>query len=428
MIQLNVLRSLALIIVIAFLATSSLAAKPAEEWNRTYGGPYGDGAWSLQGADDGGYLIAGYTSSLGRSSDLWLVKVDSLGNEQWDKTFGGTGEDVGYSVKQTMEGSYVVAGTTKSYGMGSEYLWLLKTDINGKKLWDKTFGGFVSSSGDGAWSVDEAKDGGYIVTGYTKSFGAGAKDLWLVKTDTRGLKLWDRTFGGSKDDVGMSGVQTRDGGYIVTGRTASYGSGKDDTWLIKTDSAGREQWNRTFGGPEDDVGLQVLENRDGYLITGRTESEGAGKRAFLLKTDLRGKKLWEKVYGQDSTSLSVQQTSDGGFVLAGYIDSTDTGRDSWLVKADASGQEQWNMRLGGTGQDMATSVVESADGGYVVSGITNSYGSGAEDVWLVKLRSENATSNASANYALENSTGNEATPVGDVASNTLIGPTKDTLD
>lgn len=427
MIQLNVLRSLALIIVIAFLATSALAAKPVEEWNRTYGGPYGDGAWSLQGTGDGGYLITGYTSSLGRSSDLWLVKVDSLGKERWDKIFGGSGEDVGYCVKQTMDGGYVVAGTTKSYGMGSEYLWLLKTDMNGTKLWDKTFGGFVSSSGDGAWSVDEAKDGGYIVTGYTKSFGAGAKDLWLVKTDSRGLKQWDRTFGGSKDDVGMSGVQTRDGGYVVTGRTASYGAGKDDIWLIKTDSAGREQWNRTFGGPEDDVGLQVLETREGYVITGRTESEGAGKKDFLLKTDLRGKMLWEKVYGRDSTSLSVQQTSDGGFVLAGYIESTDTGRDGWLVKTDASGQEQWNMHLGGTGQDMATSVVESTDGGYVVSGITNSYGSGAEEAWLVKVRSENATSNASAGYALENSTGDVATPVGN-ASNTQMRPTKDTLD
>jgi hypothetical protein len=428
MIQLNALRCLALITAIAFLSTSVLAAKPVEDWNRTYGGPYGDGAWSLQGTGDGGYLITGYTSSLGQSSDLWLVKVDSLGKEQWDKTFGGSGEDVGYSVKQTMDGGYVVAGTTKSYGMGSEYLWLLKTDTNGTKLWDKTFGGFVSSSGDGAWSVDEAKDGGYIVTGYTKSFGAGAKDLWLVKTDSRGLKQWDRTFGGSKDDVGMSGVQTRDGGYVVTGRTASYGAGKDDVWLIKTDSAGREQWNRTFGGPEDDVGLQVLEIRDGYVITGRTESEGAGKKAFLLKTDLRGKKLWEKVYGQDSTSLSIQQTSDGGFVLAGYIESNDTGRDAWLVKTEASGQEQWNMRLGGTGQDMATSVVESSDGGYVVSGITNSYRSGAEDAWLVKVRLENATSNANAGYAEEISTGNVATPVGNVASNNQSRSTQDTFE
>ena len=392
MIHLSSFRLLALSVLFAFMLTPVLAAKPVEEWNRTYGGPYGDGAWSVQGTRDEGYVIAGHTSSQGQSSDLWLIKVDSIGQEQWDKVFGGSGEDVGYSVSQTRDGSYVVAGTTKSYGMGSEYLWLLKTDSNGNKLWDRTFGGFVSSSGDGAWSVNESKDGGYIITGYTRSFGAGAKDLWLVKTDSQGKKLWDRTFGGSKDDVGMSVVQTRDGGYVVTGRTASYGSGKDDIWLIKTDSSGKEQWNRTFGGSADDVGLQVLETLDGYVVTGRTESEGPDERAFLLKTDLSGKKQWEMVYDKDSSSISVQQTSDGGFVLAGHIESKESGRDAWLAKTDASGEEQWSMNLGGPGQDMATSVVESRDGGYALAGITNSYGAGAEDAWLVKVGFGNANS------------------------------------
>ncbi len=392
MIHFSAFRLFVLSMLLAFLIAPALAAKPMEEWNKTYGGPYGDGAWSLQGTRDGGYVIAGYTSSLGQGSDLWLIKVDSLGEKQWDEIFGGSGEDIGYSVSQTGDGGYVVAGTTKSYGMGSEYLWLLRTDSNGTKLWDRTFGGFVSSSGDGAWSVNESKDGGYIITGYTRSFGAGAKDLWLVKTDSQGKKLWDRTFGGSKDDVGMSVVQTRDGGYVVTGRTASYGSGKDDIWLIKTDSSGKEQWNRTFGGSADDVGLQVLETLDGYVVTGRTESEGPDERAFLLKTDLSGKKQWEMVYDKDSSSISVQQTSDGGFVLAGHIESKESGRDAWLAKTDASGEEQWSMNLGGPGQDMATSVVESRDGGYALAGITNSYGAGAEDAWLVKVGFGNANS------------------------------------
>lgn len=392
MIHLNISRLIVLSVLFAFILTPVMAAKPVEDWSRTYGGPYGDGAWSLQETRDGGYVITGHTSSQGQVSDLWLIKVNSIGQELWDKVFGGSGEDAGYSVSQTRDGGYIVAGTTKSYGMGSEYLWLLKTDSNGTKLWDRTFGGFVSSSGDGAWSVNELKDGGYIITGYTKSFGAGAKDLWLVKIDTQGIKLWDRTFGGSKDDVGMSVVQTRDGGYAVTGRTASYGSGKDDIWLIKTDSDGKEQWNRTFGGTADDVGLQLLETLDGYVITGRTESEGPRKRAFLLKTDFRGKKQWEKVYDPDSSSISVQQTRDNGFVLAGHIESKESGRDAWLAKTDASGVLQWSINLGGTGQDMATSVVESRDGGYAVAGITDSYGAGAEDAWLVKVGGEYANS------------------------------------
>lgn len=189
----------------------------------------------------------------------------------------------------------------------------------------------------------------------------------------------------------MSVIQTMDGGYAVTGRTASYGAGKDDIWLMKTDSAGREQWNRTFDGPGDDAGLQLLETKDGDIITGRTESEGAGKKAFLLKTDFRGKKLWEKVYDQDSASISLLQAKDGEFVLAGYIESKNSGRDAWLASANASGDMQWSMPLGGPGQDMATSVVQSSDGCYVVAGITNSFGAKAEDSWLVKVRMDNAT-------------------------------------
>jgi hypothetical protein len=323
------------------------------------------------------------------------VKVDSNGQKQWEKTFGGSQEDVGYSIKQTNDNGYVVAGTTNSFGMGSEYLWLLKTDVNGTKQWDRTFGGFVSSSGDGAWAINEAQDGGYIITGYTRSFGAGAKDVWLIKTDVNGKEEWRRTFGGPKDDVGMSVMQTIDGGYLLTGRTASYGTGKDDIWLIKTDSAGREQWNRTSGGAEDDVGLQAVEAKDGYVIAGRTESEGSDKVAFLMETDLSGKKIWENVYGKDSTAICFQQTADGGFILAGHIETKDAGKDAWLVKTDAFGIEQWEMLLGGPGQDMATSIAQSDDGNYVVAGITSSYGAGAEDAWLAKVRLENTTSDNS---------------------------------
>jgi hypothetical protein len=381
---------LTILIILTALVTSGLAAKPEEDWNRTYGGQYDDGAWSLQITNDGGYIIAGYTSSQGQASDLWLVKTDSRGIAQWNRTFGGSSEDVGYSVKQTLDGGYIVTGSAKSYGIGEERLWLLKTDSNGSKEWDRTFGGFVSSSGDGGWAVDLTKDGGYIVTGYTKSYGAGGKDdIWLIKTDSMGRKEWDRTFGGPKDDVGMSVIQAKDGGYVVTGKTASYGSGKDDAWLIKTNSAGSELWNKTFGGTEDDVGMQVLEMRGGYIITGRTESEGSGKKAFLLKTDLNGKKLWERVYGEDSVGISLQQTLDGGSLIAGYTDSKDSGRKALMVKADNSGKEQWNMHFGGPGQSMSTSVVESNDGECAFAGITNSFGAGAEDAWLVKVRPEN---------------------------------------
>jgi hypothetical protein len=245
------------------------------------------------------------------------------------------------------------------------------------------------------------EDGGYVVTGYTRSYGAGGKDLWLIKTDSSGKKQWYRTFGGERDDVGMSAVQTRDGGYIVAGRTTSFGPGDDDIWLLKVYPEGQEHWNRTFGGSGNDVAFQVIELGDGYALTGRTES-GGGKKAFLLKTDLNGKKLWEKTYGQESVGISLQQIDDSGFIIAGSTDSPVTGKSALLIKTDSTGKEQWIMPLGGPGEAMGTSVTESIDGGYVMAGVTNSFRSGAEDAWLVKLMPGDPAQNATSGNVIPN--------------------------
>ena len=240
-------------------SASAVVAEPLEEWNLTFGGQYADGAWCLQETEDGGNILVGNCASRGEGSDLFLIRTDSMGKCIWSRIWGGSAEDVGYFVQETRDGGFIVTGSTKSYSMGEEMLWLVKTDSSGNLSWDKTFGGFVSSSGDGGWSVDETDDGGYIITGYTQSLGSGRKDLWLLKTDGQGAKIWDKTFGGREDDVGMSVLQSRDGGYIVAGRTASFIRGGDDIWLLKTDSLGEEQWNKTFGGNQDDAGFQVVE-------------------------------------------------------------------------------------------------------------------------------------------------------------------------
>jgi hypothetical protein len=380
-----------LLLAMTFSAAGSPASQPNEdqpyeEWNRTFGGPYGDGIWSAQEAIDGGYLLVGYTSNRGQGSDLWLIKTDIEGRDLWNRIFGGSGEDVGYFVQNTKDGGSIIAGSTKSYGVGEERLWLLKADSNGSKQWDRTFGGFVSSVGDGGWAVNETDDDGYIITGYTKSNGAGGKDLWLIKADSAGTKQWDKTFGGSKDDVGMSVIQSADGGYVAAGRTASYGSGKDDIWLLKTDSEGQERWNRTFGGAKDDVGFQVLEVEDGYALVGRTESGREGKRAILIRTDLMGSKTWEKTYREGSAGISVQKSSDDGFVISGGIDLPNADKDAILIKTDSSGREEWSQILGGSGEEIGSFVLHCKDGNYLLAGITDSFGSGAEDAWLIKLR------------------------------------------
>jgi hypothetical protein len=378
------------IILVFFVLTesnSAYGAAPVEVWNKTYGGQYGDGAWSLQETNDGGYIIVGNTATRGEGSDLWLIRTDQYGNPNWSRIFGGSGEDVGYFVRETNDGGFIITGSTKSFGMGEERLWLIKTDGNGSRIWDKTFGGFVSSSGDGGWSVSETDDGGYIVAGYTRSLGRGGKDLWLLKTDDRGNRIWDRTYGGLRDDVGISVLQSRDGGYIAAGRTASFGKGGDDIWLVKTDSRGGEAWNVTFGGSKDDASFQVVELRDGYALVGRTESGTDGNRIILIRTDLSGRELWEKAY-LGSSGTSLQLTDDGGFLIAGRIDSKESGKDALIIKTDSAGKEEWRRILGGRADDIGTFAIQNRDGDYVLAGITSSFGSGAEDAWLVKMKTE----------------------------------------
>jgi hypothetical protein len=381
------LLTIAFIFIFLVLPTpfSALAAKPGEEWNRTFGGRYGDGAWCLQETEDGGCVMVGNSAARGEGSDLFLVRADALGNSLWSRIIGGSGEDVGYFVQETREGGYIMTGSTRSFGMGEELLWLLKTDGNGSLLWDKTFGGFVSSSGDGGWSVQETDDGGYITTGYTQSLGSGRKDLWLLKTDDQGNRIWDKTFGGLEDDAGMSVLQSRDGGYIVAGRTASLGKGGDDIWLLKTDSRGIETWNATFGGKQDEAGFQVVELADGYAVVGRTESGSDKKRIILIKVGPEGRRLWERTY-LGSSAASMQSTGEGGFIIAGRIDNEKTGRDALVIKTDSRGIEDWSMTLGGSADDIGTFVIARRDGSYMLAGITGSLGWGSEDAWLVKIR------------------------------------------
>jgi hypothetical protein len=353
--------------------------------NRTYGGASTDQASSVVQTSDGGYAIAGYTNSYGAGSDdFWLVKTDSSGNKLWNKTYGGTLIDHAYSMVQTLDGGYAMAGYTQSYGVGGTDFWLVKADASGSKVWNKTYGG---TGNDAAYSVIQTSDGGYALAGYTFSYGAGGPDYWLVKVDSTGAKQWDRTYGGTANDWAFSVVQTSDGGYAIAGNTNSYGAGNFDIWLVKTDASGIMQWNKTYGGVSYEISWSVVQTGDGgYAMAGYTQSYGAGYYdAWLVKTDSSGNKLWNQTYGgtNDDRVYSLIQTVDGGYALAGYTASYGAGGDVWLVETDASGTALWNKTYGGNSNDQGNCVVQRSDGVCVIAGYTYSYGTGNCDFYLV---------------------------------------------
>jgi hypothetical protein len=307
----------------------------------------------------------------------------------FERTYGGSDWEKGASVQQTTDGGYIVAGYTDSFGSGFYDVYLIKTDPSGETLWTRTYGGNNSDYGA---SVQQTTDGGYIVTGYTASFGAGLDDVYnvyLIKTDPSGDTLWTRTYGGSVIDRGSSVQQTTDGGYIVVGDTDSFGAGFYDVYLIKTDSSGDTLWTRTYGGNSSDYGYSVQQTTDGgYIVAGKTRSFGpVVYDVYLFKTDSAGNTLWERTYGGSDyeSGNSVQQTMDGGYIVAGRTESVGAGyADVYLIRTNASGDTLWTRTYGGSDWDVGESVQLTKDGGYVITGRTESFGAGYADVYLIK--------------------------------------------
>jgi hypothetical protein len=383
------------------MSINLFAGSPDTAWTRTFGGEDFEHGYGVRETQDGGYVIAGVTETFGAgASDVWLIKVDSSGAEEWSQTFGGSGTDWCYSVEQTQDGGYVVVGATQSVGAGGYDVWLIKTDTLGIEEWSRTFGG---AQWDAGYSVEQTQDGGYVLSGYTGSFGAGLYDVWLIKTDTLGIEEWSQTFGGELYEVGYCLDRTTDGGYIISGATQSFGSGGYDVWLIKTDSSGAEDWSRTFGGTEDDQGFSVRQTEDGgYIVGGTVASFGAGWDDFwLIKTDTLGIEEWSQTFGGEYGDIgyAVQKAMDGGYVMTGITQSFGAGYgDFWLVKADSSGVEEWTETFGGADVDQPWSVIQGSDGGYVMIGMTRSYGAGDADLWLVKTESDYLVEESASRY------------------------------
>jgi hypothetical protein len=353
---------------------------------RTYGRANFDNGYFAQQTNDGGFIIAGSTNSVGAGGyDVLLVKTDANGNVLWARTYGGTSDDEARSVQQTSDGGFIVAGRTYSFGAGSGDALLIKTDASGNVSWARTFGG--SGNLEEFFFAREVS-GGFIAVGQARSFGAGLEDFFVVRTDFSGNVLWARTYGGNNSDYAYSALQTSDGGFIIAGYTYSFGAGSADVLIIKTNSSGVVQWSTTYGGTSWDIAYSIQQSSTGFIIVGYTGSFGAGGwadfLAFAINTS--GNVQWARIYGGSGwdEAYSIQQTSDGGFIMAGGSTSFGAGSYDFLViKTNSSGVVQWSKTYGRTGYDFAYSI-QQISSGYIIAGRTNSAGAGNFDILFVK--------------------------------------------
>ncbi|PJA28006.1 MAG: hypothetical protein CO189_05465 [candidate division Zixibacteria bacterium CG_4_9_14_3_um_filter_46_8] len=359
------------------------------QWTRTYGGSSESGARSVQQTTDGGYIIAGYTYSFGAGSDdFYLVKTDSSGNMEWDHRYGGTNIDQAFSVVQTADEGYIMAGITWSFGEGNTDFYLIKTNEYGGAQWGRTYGGL---NGDDAKSVLQTADGGFIVAGYRVIPGFSQYQFYLVRTNDIGDTIWTRTYGWQfRNDQAYSIELTSDGGFIVAGVTDNNNA---DFYVVKTDSVGDTLWTRTYGGAGIDVARSINQTNDGgYLIGGYTTSYGGGANdVYLIKLNSNGDTIWTGTYGgtDNDYGCSVKETMDGDYIVSGYTSSFGAGlKDAYLLKIHPNGDLNWSRTYGGIYDDYCYSVGQTNDSGFIIAGATDTLGAGGYEFYLVKIEGD----------------------------------------
>jgi hypothetical protein len=359
----------------AILLPSFLHAQITFE--RTYGHPgLVEGGNSVQQTTDGGYVVAGYTGPYAADSDdVLVIRTDAYGDTLWTRTYDGTGNDSGNSIQQTADGGYVIVGRVERAGRSDCDVWLIKTFANGDTMFTRTFGG---ASDDVGYSVQQTTDSGFIIAGYTQSFGAGGSDVYLVRTDANGDTVWTGTFGSSADDVGRCVEQTADGGYAIAGEA---GPGHH-ALLIKTDTHGDTQWTRAYGGSGYTAGYSVDQTSDGgYAVAGCFATP---EFVYLIKTGANGDTTWTKTFGEGSLNYGydARATADSGYIVTGLTWNNYT--DVCLIRTNGRGDTLWTKVFGSLGYDEGHSVQQTADGGYIMVGASTSSGHSQGYVYLVK--------------------------------------------
>ena len=345
------------------------------------------GRYLIQTNDDG-YLVAGNTSLLGDNySNVLMLKVDHTGEQVWRKDYTYSSNDRVNTVIELEDGSLVMAGFSTSNTNSSKDLLIMRTDSEGNIEWQSLYG---DTRDEIANSISSASDGGFIIAGEITNENTGNSSCYLLKVNNNGEFEWDRSFGGSLNDQGFFLISANDGGFVITGVTRSQNDSSGDLWLIKVNNTGEILWEKTFGGENFESGRSLQQTSDeGYIIVGQTESFGNGNNdAYLLKTDSQGNEIWSRTYGGSGTDQGryVVETLDQGYIISGYTDSYGSmgGFNFWLIKTDSNGDLEWQEYYGGSGDDRAFCGMQASDGGYAIVGQSNTGGSTGVDILLVK--------------------------------------------
>ncbi|HYV94896.1 MAG TPA: T9SS type A sorting domain-containing protein [Chitinophagales bacterium] len=430
------------VFVAALNAACTLYAQvtPSIEWEKSFGGSVEDFSSSIHQTTDGGFIVAGFSESNdidvsgnhgGR--DYWIVKLDTAGNLVWQKSLGGSDNEQANSVQQTSDGGFIVAGSSfsddgdVSGNHGGYYFgdyWILKLDASGDLIWQKCLGG---SNDDVAKAIQQTTDGGFIVAGHSSSDDGdvsgnhGSYDYWIVKLDTGGNIVWQKSLGGSDGEEANDIQQTTDGGYIVAGYSLSNDGevsgnhGELDYWIVKLDTVGNLVWQKSLGGSYFDYAHSVQQTTDGeFIIAGQSISNNGDVSGWhgcdmfsygcndywIVKLDTGGNLLWQKTLGgyDEDVAYSVQQTTDDGFIIAGYsfsnnddVSANHGSADAWIVKVDVNGNLLWQKCLGGIFNQGAFSIQQTSDSGFIIAAASESASGdvsenyGHDDYWIVKL-------------------------------------------
>jgi hypothetical protein len=363
-------------------------------WSYTFGGTNNEYGEFLLPTSDGGYIVAGSTRSYGSGEDdFWVIKVDANVHVLWQKTFGGYNFEYLYWIEETNDGGYVFTGSISSYSSGGYDAWVIKMNKNGIVEWQKAYGTIIN---DYPWQVHQLKNGGYIVSAKYGYVDCTNCQIMVLRLDSSGNLLWNKIMGNAPWNEVTAIRQTDDEGFIVTGNVTNFGKGRYDFWIAKLNASGTIEWQKAYGGPQDDLVNSIIQTNDGgYLLAGKTKSFGAGGfDAAIIKIDKIGNIVWQKTYGGslDDRAFSINKLESrnhdsGSYLVVGASFSFGSSDDGWIFKINSWGNVEWSKSYGGSYSDRLYYAFGTLDGGIAAGGDTESFGASHEtyDTWVMKL-------------------------------------------